>query len=183
MEDDPQTLKSCWTQAERHRRNLENSLDSNGDAFQENVASAIAQYQECLKIAAQISLFSSNETLEDVSSHDLQYLLTHYRVAELLFRTVRVDRKEALLKAREELEEYLRLLDQYEVLTADEARLLERYQEDKPRFSTAQTTDAARRREVKIQKFKEEKALKQKLEVCHSIDCRLELQAKNTLLI
>lgn len=168
MEDEPPTLKTYWTQAELHRNNLENNLDTNGSTFQDSVSSAIAKYQECLKIAAQISLFSSNETIDDVSSHDLQYLLTQYRIAELLFRSIRLDRKEALLRAREELEEYLRLLDQYEVLTAEEARLLERYQENKARFSTAQTADAARRRETKIQRFKEEKALKQKLEVSYA---------------
>jgi len=51
------------------------------------------------------------------------------------------------------------------MLSKEEARLYERYKEIPDSFSTASITDAAARRQTKIERFKEEKALKEKLEV------------------
>jgi len=52
------------------------------------------------------------------------------------------------------------------MLSKGDAKLLESYNEDKQNFSTVSTKDAAARRDVKIARFREEKGLKQKLEVC-----------------
>jgi len=82
MADEPQSLRACYTDAECKRRNLDTIFDTNSDNYQENLTSAIAKYEECVRIAAEVSLFSTNETLEDISSGDLQYLLprkTYYK--------------------------------------------------------------------------------------------------------
>ena len=52
------------------------------------------------------------------------------------------------------------------MLSKSDAKLLEAYNEDKQNFSTVSTTDATARRDIKIKRFREEKELKQKLEVC-----------------
>lgn len=68
--------------------------------------------------------------------------------------------------AREHYESFLKSLDSYDILSAPDCRLLEAYSEDKANFSTANTRDAAARRDAKIARFREEKELKRKLEVC-----------------
>jgi len=60
----------------------------------------------------------------------------------------------------------LKQLDNYDILSKAEARLYEQLKEAPDTFSTASTTDAATRRGTKIARFKEEKALKEKMEVC-----------------
>lgn len=75
MEEQPKTLRGLFTEAEVKRREIESSWNSNSTAFQENLSAAIATYEECLKVADQVSLFSLNETLDDVSSGHLQYVL------------------------------------------------------------------------------------------------------------
>jgi len=72
MADEPQSLRACYTDAESKRKALDSIFDTNSDNYQENLASAIAKYEECVRIAAEVSLFSTNETLEDISSGDLQ---------------------------------------------------------------------------------------------------------------
>lgn len=72
-----------------------------------------------------------------------------------------------LHSSREHYEKFLKLLDSYDILSREDARLYERYREKPDSFSTASVTDAAARRQTKINRFKEEKALKQKLEVCY----------------
>lgn len=58
--------------AERARKELSSSYESNSPTYQEGLSVAIATYEECLKLSEQVSLFSPNETLEDISSSELQ---------------------------------------------------------------------------------------------------------------
>ncbi|EAT83690.2 hypothetical protein SNOG_08522 [Parastagonospora nodorum SN15] len=74
MAEQPQNLRALFSSAERARQELASAYDSNSPAFQENLRKTIATYEECLKLSEQISLFSPNESLEDISSGDLQYL-------------------------------------------------------------------------------------------------------------
>ena len=70
-EQQPQSLRALFSSAEAKRKDLEATYDSNSDAYQQKLSSAIATYEECLKVADRVSLFSPNETLEDVSSGDI----------------------------------------------------------------------------------------------------------------
>ena len=91
-----------------------------------------------------------------------------FHLAELAQR-IRIssiaERKTNLLRARDYYERFVKLLDSYDVLGKSDAKLLEAYLENKDQFSTASTRDAAARRDAKIQRFREEKELKKKLEV------------------
>lgn len=65
-------IKSLFGAAERQRKDIESSWDSNTATYQQNLAAAIANYEDCLRLADRLSLFSPNETLDDLSSGDLQ---------------------------------------------------------------------------------------------------------------
>jgi hypothetical protein len=62
-------------------------------------------------------------------------------------------------------ETYLARLDDYALLNPKDKKLYERYVANPASFSLTQMNDAATRRDVKITRFKEEKELKQRLEV------------------
>ena len=68
-----QSIKSLFGSAERQRKEIEASWDSNTATYQQNLAAAISTYESCLQLADRLSLFSPNETLEDLTSGDLQY--------------------------------------------------------------------------------------------------------------
>jgi hypothetical protein len=72
MSNEPQSLRGLFLKAERAREELSSSYEANSPTYQENLGATIATYEECLKISEQVSLFSPNETLEDISSSDLQ---------------------------------------------------------------------------------------------------------------
>ena len=168
MAEEDRSLRATHTDAEEKRSVLDNSFSSNTAAFQENLLSTIQLYEQCLTLADRISLFSPNESLEDIGTADLQYLLLNYRLAELILRVNGGDRKAYLNRAQRSYERYLRQLDNYDILSKPDAALLEQYQEAPTTFSPAATADPAKRRETKIQRFKEEKAMKQKLEYMKS---------------
>lgn len=165
MDSQPRSLRALFTTAENQRHALDNLSSTISSTYQENLASAITSYEESLKIANEVSLFSPNETLEDINSGDLQYLLINFHLAELVQKITAGDRKTILRGARTLYERFLKLLDSYDLLGKSDARLYEVYKDAPDTFSTASTTDATARRETKIARFKEEKELKRKLEV------------------
>lgn len=164
MAHEERSLREVHEEAEHERNLIEKSSDSNSSTFQENLLSAIALYEQCLEIASRISLFSPNESLEDISTADLQYLLLNYRIAELVLRINSGERKANLGRSQRNYESYLKRLDNYDMLSKEDGAFLEQYQDAPTTFSTTSTADAATRRDIKIKRFKEEKALKQKLE-------------------
>ncbi|KAF2719134.1 phosphatase 2A-associated protein [Polychaeton citri CBS 116435] len=164
MSDGDRSLRSVYSDAEQQRHSIENTFNSNSAAFQELVETTLKLYEQCVDIAGRISLFSPNESLEDIATVDLQYLLLNYRTAELCMRMNGQNRKDVLHKAQKSYQRYLRQLDDYSILSKDDERLLEHYEDSPSTFSVAATKDAAAKRDTKIRRFKEEKALRQKLD-------------------
>lgn len=160
-----QSIRSLFSSAERQRKEIEDSWETNTATYQTNLQAAIKTYDDCLKLADRASLFSPNEGLEDLTSGDLQYLTLNYRIADLLLRTSGSDRKAILQRARHSFEQYLSLLDNYDILSIQDKKLYEQYHEYPTTFSTISTTNSEARRANKIANFKLEKELKKKLEV------------------
>jgi len=94
-----------------------------------------------------------------------RYITINYRLADLILRASSNDRKSVLQKAREAYEQYLSLVDHYEILSTENKKLYQTYTESPTTFSTISITDPNARREAKIANFKLEKELKKKLEV------------------
>ena len=182
MDDDqePQSLKSLFSTAEEKRLALESAPNATSADFQTSLAEAIDLHQACLKLVRHLSLFSPNESLEDIATTDLPYLLLHYYLAELLHRQPSPSnspspRASIIQEARAAYEAFLTLLDGYDLLgeplsrfsggAGNYAKLWEQYREDPNGFSTISTTDAVAKRNAKIVNYKAEKALKEKLAV------------------
>lgn len=110
------------------------------------------------------SLVSSIVSVSTVNLTRGRYLLIHYRIAELVLKQTAGDRKAVLRRAQTSYAAYLKQMDSYDILSPSDSRLWEQYRESPDTFSTASTTDPAKRREIKIGRFREEKEMKQKLE-------------------
>lgn len=70
-----------------------------------------------------------------------------------------------MILSRNKYGAYLDRLEAYEILSASDQKLFEEYLDNPDGFSTASSKDLAARRSVKIERFKQEKELRQKLEV------------------
>ncbi|KAF7158436.1 hypothetical protein CNMCM5623_003439 [Aspergillus felis] len=162
--EQPQSLRSLFTAAKAEKASLESRPDSNSDSYRKDVNETIAKFEECQRLVGQLSLFSSNEPLEDIATGDIQYLTVDYLLADILQRTYTSDREATIRRALELYEKYLSRLDDYGLLNDNEKKLHERYISDPSSFSLTPTNDAATRREVKLSRFREEKELKQRLE-------------------
>jgi len=74
MADEPHTLRAVFASAETKRKELGSSWDTNATSYQDKLQAAISQYQQCLQLTDTVAMFSSNESLEDISTNDLQYV-------------------------------------------------------------------------------------------------------------
>ncbi|KAI1300584.1 TAP42-like family protein [Xylaria venustula] len=167
MAEAPRTLKSTFQAAEAKRLAIEGSYDVTSATYQEDVEGARQSYEDCAQMIDQISLFSPNESLEDLATSDLPYLLVFYHTAELLQKVSTsspLERTRVLNSTRDAYEKFLHLLDSYSILAPRDNKLLAEYNEDPSNFSTISTRDPNARRNAKIANFKAEKELKQKLE-------------------
>jgi immunoglobulin-binding protein 1 len=159
-----QSLSSTFRTAEDLREQVNSGAIPTATA----IPQLVTLYSQCAKLISSLSLFSPNESLDDISSSELQYLLVDYFLADALFRKgipVAQERKETVLEARSIWERFMRRLDQYDMFRKEDARMWERYLENKNGFEVAGGLDASQRRDVKITRFREEKELKRKLEV------------------
>ncbi|KAG8157493.1 hypothetical protein KVR01_012535 [Diaporthe batatas] len=164
--EDPKSLKSVFAQAEERRLALEGAFEVTDPNYRDVLSNAIDEYTECLELISKLRMFSPNETLEDLSTTDLPYMLVHYHLAELIQKvptTSPEGRKTILDKSRNCYERFLYIIDSYNLLEPQYSKMLETYSEDPSSFSTTPSTDPAARRNSKIANFKAEQALKQKL--------------------
>ncbi|CAK7232711.1 Type 2A phosphatase-associated protein 42 [Sporothrix bragantina] len=219
---EPRSLKATYRAAERLRESIErgafhpggSALPASGGrhdsvgtptSYGDAVREALAAYVECSRRVDQLALFSSNESVEDISTAHLPYLLLPYRMAELKLKLPTAqpgptERRAVLQDAREAYERFLHHLDGYGLLTAPYAKLLAQYTEDPIHFSTlgpvgssggsgggigsgvAGLADPAARRNAKIAAFRAEKELRSKLEVLRQRqDQRRELARRRKL--
>ncbi|OLN97311.1 Uncharacterized protein C63.05 [Colletotrichum chlorophyti] len=165
--DKPQTLKSVFLSADKKRLALENSYEATSQTYLDDLRTAIAEYQSCLDLISRAALFSPNESLDDLSTSSLPYLLVTSHLAELHQKTPSrrpIERRVALERARESYETFLGLLDSYDLLSPTHKTLYSRYTDEPLAFSTLGTNDPAQRRDAKIANFKSERALKERLD-------------------
>lgn len=168
MDPEARSLKSTFTEAEKKRLSLQNSSDTTSTTYRDTLQDAVQGYKECLEQIRLVSLFSPNESAEDISTFDLPYLLVNYHLADLVQRQPSSSphaRKHVLSASRAAYERFLGLSDGYGLLQPPHAKLFARYGEDPDSFSVASAgADPAARRDAKIANFRAEKDLRQKLE-------------------
>jgi hypothetical protein len=72
--EEPQNLRSLFAAAKEQYRALGLRGDTNAETYRDEVNSAIAKFRECQRQVSMLSLFSSNELLDDISTSDIQYV-------------------------------------------------------------------------------------------------------------
>jgi immunoglobulin-binding protein 1 len=162
-ENPDRSLRAVYSEARSKRDQLDN-LEPRSGIFEDTLQGTLQDLARCQKMIQDLSIFSPNEELEDLSTQSIQYLTVDYLIAELLQKSYDNNRLAALRKISNLLHNFLVRLDQYSMLSTDNRKLFERYQETKERFDLL-PANPEERRKTKIKRFKEEKDLKVKLEV------------------
>lgn len=70
--EESQSLRSLFQSARDDKTAIESRGDTNTEAYRDAVDATIARFHECQRQISILSLFSSNESLDDVSTGDIQ---------------------------------------------------------------------------------------------------------------
>jgi immunoglobulin-binding protein 1 len=137
-------------------------ISSSDNTFlQELIRSALTDLRNLSSRIAALSLFSSNETLEDVSTRDLVYILVPFVSAELETRVKATERDERIIHlgmAQRSLRTFVETLNNYDVVPATDGELYVK--------KVLDVKDPAKKRELKIKQYQKEKELRTRIEVC-----------------
>lgn len=138
---------SLWKSIEEG--NVENETDA--------AKTCSALMRLCQRRVEKADFFSHNETVEDVQTHCLKYVLCyHYTGLALLRATVDpTERLHYLRDAKTLLNRFLQRCEQLELVTENEKKLI--YESD--------SLDSTQLRQYKIQRHKEEKEARETLKV------------------
>ena len=168
MMEPQSSIRALFATAKALSKQLED-WETTSQTHQDNLRAAISKFEECRDLVDQASMFSPNETEDDIASGDLQYLSVNYYLGDLIPKVTGTDRKSLLRRSQEAYERYLGLLETYGLLSTEDEKLLERYRDSRDGFQLLPNADPTLRRNAKMARFRQEKELKQKLEVCKEI--------------
>ncbi|KAF9939208.1 hypothetical protein BGZ67_009789 [Mortierella alpina] len=157
------SLAQVFQRAESRYLDLQkSSLPSNADEFQTKVTQSIKDFDRAGTMVRQLSLFSENEFMEDISTKDLRFLLTEYYLGELYLKKTGQDRLKDLSFSKEHFDHFLLQCETHDILTPSDKKYQEQLTADAPR-------DAATRRGEKIARFKREKEMRNQIEQFNQI--------------
>ncbi|KAF5387546.1 hypothetical protein D9757_006569 [Collybiopsis confluens] len=128
------------------------------DSTQELLIESLKLLQLVQSRISGLSIFSPNETLEDISTRDLIYLLVPFVSAQVQdrLRTTHPEERAGILE-RSHLQSFLSYLENYDIVPENEIVLYDS-------SSTTGTQNPASRRELKIKQYQKEKDLRARIE-------------------
>ncbi|KDQ61168.1 hypothetical protein JAAARDRAFT_191276 [Jaapia argillacea MUCL 33604] len=136
------------------------SLPTIDDSTQALISSSLSDLNTLASRITALSLFSPNETVEDVSTRDLVFLFVPFVMAEVEGRVRTLEMEERLsrlLRSQRLLQSFVEMLERYDIVPESERSLYETH--------ASSITDPAKRRETKIKQYKQEKEIRSKIEV------------------
>ncbi|KAJ3073088.1 hypothetical protein HK102_006111 [Quaeritorhiza haematococci] len=161
------SLREEFTKGQQLHDKLEDSdLPSIDPAYQEDVTKAIESLSRCAALVSALSLFSSNEIVEDINTTDLRYILVDALLGEVVLKQTGGDRLEILKKGQTHLEKFMRACDQHDILQKKDKEYYEAHiGGGEGSDSVVRKMDAQKQREEKVVRYKREKMTREKLKV------------------
>ena len=176
MDPGEDSLHSLWQKAQGARRSLETTGRALDPNYASRVSNIIGEYSKISSHISALSLFSLNESLEDISTASLQYMVCSVHIASLTMRlpsTSPSERKAVIATARSHYEAFLSLLFSYSLLNSKPAApgapshrsLWRSYLENPAAFTMTSSSDPAAHRNAKLANYKAERELEHRLQV------------------
>ncbi|XP_072947512.1 immunoglobulin-binding protein 1 family member C [Epargyreus clarus] len=159
---DEDSLKDVFDIAMKMYKSLEDSNEDTGSEMkQRTIKTAISKFEEATNLVSLSGMFSKNESLEELPTEHLQYLLLPALLGTLVLKICGQSRKEHITVAEVYFKDFLQRCKDYgvtdvEIPQPDQAV-------DKPLNEKAKITQMVQSREAKIKRYKEMKELEKKL--------------------
>ncbi|KAJ3550974.1 hypothetical protein NMY22_g96 [Coprinellus aureogranulatus] len=135
------------------------NLPPNSEERGKLVTSSLSNLRKVHSRIIELSLFSPNETVEDITTRDLIYLTLPFVLSEAQSREPlesRSERLESLTQTQRYLQSFISLLETYNIVPEAERELYSKH--------ASGVRDPAKKRQLKIDQFKTEKELKARIQ-------------------
>ncbi|KAK4328907.1 hypothetical protein Pmani_000716 [Petrolisthes manimaculis] len=188
-EEEHQSLSTLFDKYFKIYEDVENSVTPiNSDQLQSQVKESIAGLVKATVLVSELSVFSSNESVEELPTSSLKFLLLPVLLGSLTLKRTDIQRSQALRLAQVYFRDFVRRCQEYQI-TQDQLPVEEEEEEEKEEERKAGRRKAkpspmkkgmptpeelqtmARQREEKIKRFRERKAIGERLvELKKSLD-------------
>ncbi|PRP74758.1 hypothetical protein PROFUN_06619 [Planoprotostelium fungivorum] len=146
----------------------ETSISPPSEEYQNRVEAAIAALVNVGQYSRSAQLFSTNETLEDVQTTHLRFILSEYYLGLLLLKRTTGDRQTNLKTAKKCLQIFLNQCEQYNLIHEEDKEIFHREKPQKDKL-----------REEKIARYKREKEASRRLDELNRSNEKKERQQRN----
>ncbi|ANZ73980.1 BA75_00954T0 [Komagataella pastoris] len=166
-------LSEQFQNALKEVTNITNSnLRKDSPEFSVKLKQVIHQLDNVKASILRLALFSINETIEEIATKHIKYLSIDYHIALCLELNMdRKSRAKTLMSSQKFYLQFLHSLDNYEILDKSQSQLLEHFKDPyNPTLEELRPNDPTQRREYKIENFKLEKTLNERLKIIDQVD-------------
>ncbi|KAG6454959.1 hypothetical protein O3G_MSEX008965 [Manduca sexta] len=163
---DEEPLKNVFDQAMKLFDNIETGKDAtNSDQVQLSIKAAISKFEKCTNMVSMSGMFSQNESIEELPTETLQYLLLPALLGTLSLKICNQPRKQVIDVAEIYFRDFLQRCKDYGVTNVEIPQPVENGSTsvDRPQSEQAKIANMVMTREAKIKRYKEGKELQEKL--------------------
>ncbi|CAH0724504.1 unnamed protein product, partial [Brenthis ino] len=161
---DEESLKNIFDQAMKLFDKIENGSEAtNSDPVQLNIKSAISKFEKATKLVSMTGMFSKNESLEELPTETLQYLLLPALLGTLSLKLCNQPRKDIINIAEIYFRDFLQRCKDYGVTDVEVPQTSSNEVSTRSQTEQAKIATMVLSREAKIKRYKEIKELKEKL--------------------
>lgn len=144
--------------------NLENSqLETRSKEYQDNLKNHIKILEETTVLINKLELFSTNESLEDLQTGYLKFLLIPAFLGYLTGKLMNQDREELIKLSKVYFVDYLNRLNSYKIINLDVNKLLERNENEFFPKQQPSLDQMAKERNERLRLYQESKELDEKI--------------------
>ncbi|XP_047546007.1 immunoglobulin-binding protein 1 [Vanessa atalanta] len=161
---DEESLKEIFDQAMKLFDKIENGNEAtNSDPVQMSIKSAIKKFEKATNLVSLSGMFSKNESLEELPTETLQYLLLPALLGTLSLKLCSQSRKDVINVADIYFKDFLQRCKDYGVTDVEVPQTTNNEISNRSQTEQAKIASMVMTREAKIKRYKEVKELKEKL--------------------
>lgn len=158
------SLKEIFDEAMKLYDKIENGNEAtNSDPVQMTIKLAISRFEKATNLVSLSGMFSKNETLEELPTETLQYLLLPALLGTLSLKLCSKSRKDVINVADIYFKDFLQRCKDYGVTDVEVPQTTNNENSIRPRNEQEKIASMVQTREAKINRYKEMKELKDKL--------------------
>ncbi|XP_057666159.1 immunoglobulin-binding protein 1-like isoform X2 [Diorhabda carinulata] len=163
-ETDIQTLDSMFKEGlENYNSIISSDQPTNSNELQTKIKKTMKTFEQATRLVSISSIFSTNEGIEEISTNDLQYFLLPAFLGSLTLKLTSKERKDIVDVAEIYFKDFLKRCNDYG-MGSNQFKDKSEEKEKKEKTEFEKLEYSVNTRANKIQRFKEQKELKSKLE-------------------